>query len=117
MRLKTINLTERSKYSVYFSADVNITDGEGRTMLHHAVENEREAVVRLLTELPSQVHRKGPLRNAVGSASHKLEIDASIQDNRKRTALFLSVAGGKLSLVEVLNDVRCWCVVPPLLVL
>lgn len=67
--------------------DANEVDQEGRTMLHCAVANEREAVVRLLATIRT-------------SARH-LMIDASVRDNRKRTPLYLAVQSGRMSLVVV----------------
>jgi ankyrin repeat protein len=57
-------------------------DVSGQTILHQAIENEHEDIVRLLV-------------------SHR-SVKASVPDRQKRTSLHLAVRTGKLRLVELL---------------
>ena len=61
--------------------ELNLRDDNGRTPLHCAVENDREAIVEMLCQ-------------------NRL-IDTTLRDDHKRTPLHLAVITGQKNLVEV----------------
>ena len=84
----------------FIYADIlNKVDKEGRTILHCAVENERIAVVQLLSSMNSRTGRE-----------KNMAVDASLRDKGKRAPLHLAVNGGNKHLVQVyvhMFDRRC----------
>ena len=88
-------------YKRFLPDEINAVDNQGQTLLHRAIEREQEAVVQLLSNLPkSQIVWRVPYPGHKGNP--RVDLDATIKDNCKRTPLYLSVATGNTRIVEVL---------------
>ncbi|XP_062502512.1 serine/threonine-protein phosphatase 6 regulatory ankyrin repeat subunit B-like [Corticium candelabrum] len=89
-------------YKRFLPDEINAVDNQGQTLLHRAIEREQEAVVQLLSNLPkSQIVWRVPYPGHKGNP--RVDLDATIKDNCKRTPLYLSVATGNTRIVELVT--------------